>query len=239
MQVRRRRYVPPTPRFRDIAPRGSRSTSPAYRGGGAADPQSPRQAASNRQSDCRRLRMECLETWKAGSPTASCSLHRVHKCNLVHFRGDVRKDLRDILSALSVLLEFEDTRHDRTRPAVVDTDIAGQNLARVFFHRRLVLKGFHLADPAGIEDRDDSFRARLEMRSLWRKGVTADRGRRTSVDWRLRKQLLIEEHLSEGEPTDAAAGLKQKIAPRPEIFHFDYLVYKNSLRFSMTFVKST
>ena len=78
------------------------------------------------------------------------------------------------------------------------------------------------------------------MRSLWRKGVSADRGRHTSANWRLlRKQLLIEEHLSEGEPTDAATGLKQKIAPRPEIFHFDYLVYKNSLRFSMTFVKST
>ncbi len=78
------------------------------------------------------------------------------------------------------------------------------------------------------------------MRSLWRKGVTADRGRRTNVGWRfLRKQLLIEEHLSEGESTDAAAGLKQKIAPIPESFHFDYLVYKNSLRLTMTLVKST
>jgi hypothetical protein len=170
------------------------------------------------------------------------SPHRVHKCNLVYFRGDVRKDLRDILAALSVLLEFEDTRHDRTRPSVVDTDIAGQNLARVFFHRRLVLKGLQLADPAGIKDRDDGFRARFEMWSLWRKRVPADRGRRTSVDWRrlrVRKQFLFVEHLSEGQPRDPAAGLKQKIAPRPEIFHFDYLVYKNSLRFSMTLVKST
>ena len=61
-----------------------------------------------------------------------------------------------------------------------------------------------------------------------------------NVDWRLLpKQFLLEEHLSESEPTDAAAGLKQKITPIPEIFHFVYLVYRNSLRFSMTFVKST
>src|SRR5262249_1398695 len=120
------------------------------------------------------------------------------------------------------------------------TNIASQNLARIFFHRRLVLKGLHLADAAGIEDRDDGFRTRLEMRSLWRQGVARDLGCRTSVDGRLlRNQLLLENHLTEGEPTDAAAGLKQKIAPRPEIFHFDYLVYKNSLRFSMTLVKST
>jgi len=78
------------------------------------------------------------------------------------------------------------------------------------------------------------------MWSLWRKGIAADRDRGTSVDWPLlRKQFLIEEHLSKGEPTDAAAGLKQKIAPRPKSFHFDYLVYKNSLRLRMTFVKST
>src|SRR6202042_3375111 len=79
------------------------------------------------------------------------SPHRVYKCDLVYFRGDVRKDLRDILSALSILLEFEDARHDGTWPAVVDTDIAAQYLARVFFHRRLVLKGLHLADPTSIE----------------------------------------------------------------------------------------
>ena len=113
------------------------------------------------------------------------SPHRVQKCNLVYFRADVRKDLRNILAALSILLEFENARHDRTRPAVVDADIAAQNLARVFFHRRLVLEGLHLADPAGIEDRDDGFRARLEMRSLWREGVTADRGRGASVERRL------------------------------------------------------
>ena len=47
------------------------------------------------------------------------------------------------------------------------------------------------------------------------------------------------EHLSEGQPRDAATGLKQKIATIPDIFHFDYLVYRNSLRLSMTFVKST
>ena len=61
----------------------------------------------------------------------------------------------------------------------------------------------------------------------------------TSIGGVLRKQFLIEEHLSEGQPADAAAGLKQKIAPIPDMFHFDYLVYKNSLRLSMTFVKST
>ena len=78
------------------------------------------------------------------------------------------------------------------------------------------------------------------MRSLWRKGVHADRGRGASVGWhRARKQFLIVEHLSEGQPRDAATGLKQKIAPGPDIFHFDYLVYKNSLRLSMTFAKST
>ena len=78
------------------------------------------------------------------------------------------------------------------------------------------------------------------MGSLGRKGVTADRGPRTSIDCRLlRKQLLIEEHLSEGEPTNPSTGLKQKISSRPEIFHFNYLVYKNSLRLRMTFVKST
>ena len=170
------------------------------------------------------------------------SPHRVQKCNLVYFRGDVRKDLRNILSALSILLEFENARHDRPRPAVVDADISAQNLARVFFQRRLVLEGLHLADPAGIEDRDDGFRARLEMRSLWRKGISGDRGRGASVELApsgTRKQLLIVEHLSEGQPRDAATGLKQKIAPIPDVFHFDYLVYRNSLRLSMTFVKST
>ena len=34
------------------------------------------QAASNPQSDCPRRRMECLETLKAGSLTASCSMRR-------------------------------------------------------------------------------------------------------------------------------------------------------------------
>src|SRR5262245_42323298 len=168
--------------------------------------------------------------------------HRVQKCNLVYFRTEVRKDLRHILSALSILLEFENARHDRTRPAVVDADIAGQDLTRVFFQRRLVVKGIYLADPAGHEERDDGFRARLEMRRLWRKRVNADQGRGASVDWRrlrARKEFLIVEHLSEGQPRDATTGLKQKIASRPDILHFDHLVYKNSLRLSMTLVKST
>src|SRR5215831_6968467 len=126
------------------------------------------------------------------------SPHRVHKCKLVYFRTEVRKDLRNILSALSILLEFENARQDRTRPAIVDADIAAQNLARIFFQRRLVVKGIDLADSAGHEERDDGFRARLEMRSLWRKGVNADRGRGASVDWRhpgARKQSVIMEHL--------------------------------------------
>src|SRR5262245_49750558 len=146
-----------------------------------------------------------------------------------------------MLSALSILLEFENARHDRTRPPIVDADISTQNLARVFFQRRLVLEGLHLADAAGIEDRDHSFRASLEMRRLWRKGVSSDRGRGASVErlLRARQEFLIVEHLSEGQPRDAATGLKQKIAPIPDIFHFDYLVYRNSLRLSMTFVKST
>src|SRR5262245_32964773 len=146
-----------------------------------------------------------------------------------------------MFSALSILLEFENARHDRTRPSIVDADISTQNLARVFFQRRLVLEGLHLADPAGIEDRDDGFRASLEMRRLRRKGVSGHLGRGTNIERLLgaRKQLLIVKHLSEGQPRDAAAGLKEKIAPIPDIFHFDYLVYRNSLRLSMTFVKST
>src|SRR5262245_34050549 len=139
------------------------------------------------------------------------SPHRVQKCNLVYFRGDVRKDLRNMLSALSILLEFENARHDRPRPAVVDANISAQNLAGVFFQRRLVLEGLHLADTARIEDRDDGFRARLEMRSLRCKGVRSDRRRGASVGWRharTRKQFLIVEHLSEGQPRDSAAGLK-------------------------------
>src|SRR5262245_21599819 len=166
----------------------------------------------------------------------------MQKCNLIHFRGDVRKDLRNMLSALSILLEFENARHDRTRPSVVNADIAAQNLASIFFQRRLVLEGLHLADPASIEDRDDGFRASLEMRRLRRKGVSGDLGRGTNIERRLlgaRKQVLIVEHLSEGHSRDAATGLKQKIATIPDIFHFDYLVYRNSLRLSMTFVKST
>src|SRR5262249_25328659 len=113
------------------------------------------------------------------------SPHRVQKSNLVYFRGNVWEDLRNMLSALSILLEFENARHDRTRPAVMDADIATQNLACVFFQRRLVLEGLHLADPAGIEDRDHGFRASLEMRGLWRKGVSGDRVRGASVERRL------------------------------------------------------
>src|SRR5215471_20129680 len=128
-----------------------------------------------------------------------------------------------MLSALPILLEFENTRHDRTWSAVVDADVSTQNLACVFFQRRLVLEGLHLADPAGIEDRDHGFRASLEMRRLWRKGVSGDWVRGASVDRRrlgARQQFLIVEHLSEGQPRDAATGLKQKIAPIPDIFHF-------------------
>src|SRR5262249_44290387 len=121
------------------------------------------------------------------------SPHRVQKCNLVYFRAEVRKDLRNIFSALSILAEFENARHDRTRPAVVYADIAGQNLARVFFQRRLVVKGIDLADSAGHKERDDGFRARLEMRRLWRKGINADRGACASIG-RRRKQFLIVEH---------------------------------------------
>lgn len=78
------------------------------------------------------------------------------------------------------------------------------------------------------------------MRSLRGERVATERGRNTGVRrCILPKQLLVEEHLSEGEPADAARGLKQKIASRPELFHFYHLVYRNSLRFSMTLVKST
>src|SRR5262249_17339196 len=170
------------------------------------------------------------------------SPYRVQKCNLVHFPSDVRKDFRNIFSALSILLEFENARHDRTRPSIVYADIAPKTLARVFFQRRFVLEGLHRADPAGIEDRDDGFRARLEMRRLWRKGVSGDLGRGTNIERRLlgaRKQVLIVEHLSEGQPRDAATGLKQKIATIPDVFHFDYLVYRNSLRLSTTYVNAT
>src|SRR5262249_11717922 len=78
--------------------------------------------------------------------------------------------------------------------------------------------------------------------SLWRKGVHADRGSGASVACRrlgARKQFLIMQHLGKGQPRDAATGLKQKIAPIPDIFHFNHLVYKNSLRLSTTFAKST
>jgi hypothetical protein len=106
---------------------------------------------------------------------------------------------------------------------VVDADISTQNLARVFFQRGLVLEGLHLADPAGIEDRDDGFRASLEMRRLRRKGVSGDLRRGTNIERRrlgARKQVLIVEHLSEGQPRDAATGLKQKIATIPDVFSF-------------------
>ena len=77
------------------------------------------------------------------------------------------------------------------------------------------------------------------MRRLWRKGVIADRWRSASVNSRRRQQVLFVKHLSESQPRDAATGLKQKIASIPDTFHFDYLVYRNSLRLSMTFEKST
>src|SRR5262249_13605945 len=98
-----------------------------------------------------------------------------------------------ILSALSILLEFENAWHDRARPSVVHADIAGHYLARVFFQGRLVVKSFDLADSAGHEERNDGFRARLEHRRLWRKRINADRSRSASVGWR-RKQFLIVEH---------------------------------------------
>ena len=59
------------------------------------------------------------------------------------------------------------------------------------------------------------------MRSPCCKRVAAERGRHTGGrQCILPKQLLIEESLSESEPAYAARRLKQKIAPRPEIFHF-------------------
>jgi hypothetical protein len=125
----------------------------------------------------------------------------VQKCNLVYFRGEVREDFRNMLSALSILLEFENARHDRTRSAVVNADISAQDLACVFFQRRLVLESLHLADTAGIEDRDDSFRARLEMWSLCSKRVRSDRRRGACIGCRrarARQQVLIVQHLSEG-----------------------------------------
>src|SRR5262249_24598047 len=76
---------------------------------------------------------------------------RVQKCNLVYFRAEVRKDLRNILSALSIPLEFENTRHEGAGPAAVDADITAQNLARIFFQRRLVVKGIDLAHSPGHE----------------------------------------------------------------------------------------
>src|SRR5262245_36932849 len=103
------------------------------------------------------------------------SPHRVHKRDLVHFRGHVWKNLRNILSPVSILLEFETAWHDRTRTAVVNAHISCQDLACVLFGGGLIVKGLHLADPAGIEDRNDGFRARLEMRGLRRKRIAADR----------------------------------------------------------------
>jgi hypothetical protein len=79
------------------------------------------------------------------------------------------------------------------------------------------------------------------MRSLWRERVHAGRRRAASIARRprARQQVLFLEHLGKGQARDAATGLKQKIASIPDIFHFDYLVYRNSLRLSMTFEKST
>ena len=79
------------------------------------------------------------------------------------------------------------------------------------------------------------------MRSLRSEGINPVRVLGAGAGWRRSpKQFLILKNLSEGQPRNAATGLKQKIASETRNFSFlIYLVYKNSSRLSMTFTKST
>ena len=86
----------------------------------------------------------------------------------VRVRGGVREDLGDVDAALPVLLEAERARHQRAGMALPDDDVAfaRQRLACEAVQGRLGIERIHVADAAAHEQRDDTLRARREVRLL-------------------------------------------------------------------------
>ena len=180
------------------------------------------------------------------------SVDRSDDGQLIDVPADVRKNLRDLDAALAVLLEREGAGHQRAREALPHNHVARHfsvdRLAGVFRQRRFRIPRVHLARPAAHEQGNHRFRARREVRRLGRVRIDAHgsgpariitgNGRRAG------QQSLLLEQVRQREPADASAGSKQEIAAVPEVLrafmrHRGYLMYRNSFRFTITWVRST
>ena len=153
----------------------------------------------------------------------------------------VRKDLRDIHPALSVFLEREDGRHQRTRMALPHHDLAlaRERLSRVFLKRGFGVERVHVARAAAHEQRDHTLGAGREVRLLGR--VTASDRRPApgrSSHWpaggldRASKPAPDRSHRRR-------SGKENHAATKSSSSSSTHLMYKNSFKFSSTCVRST
>ena len=149
-------------------------------------------------------------------------LARADQGNVIDHAADVREQLRDLDSALAVLLELERTLHQRPGITLADPNpaLATQRLAMVFRQHRLRVKGVDVADSAAHEQRDDGLGSWFEMTipgSQRRLNVT---GAFASGYASIRisgQQAFLRHHRGQRDPADAFARLEQKIAARHEL----------------------
>src|SRR5262249_57015070 len=95
-------------------------------------------------------------------------LRRVNECYIVHQAADFRKQIRNPLARLAVLLKRIRALHERSGIALPHRNLtfAFEQLPVELLERRLVVERIHLAHTAAHEQGNYGFRARLEMRSL-------------------------------------------------------------------------
>src|SRR5262249_55048700 len=91
-------------------------------------------------------------------------VHRVHKGDIVHAGGEIRKEVADPLAAAAVLLELPLRADDAALVLVPGSAerLDGDRLAIERIELRLVVEGVNVTRSAIAEDEDNALRLRLE-----------------------------------------------------------------------------
>src|SRR5687768_8381426 len=126
--------------------------------------------------------------------------------------GDVRKELRDLESRLSMAAELKRRRHQRTGMSLAHDNVAlpRERLSSVLLERGLGIECVHVANAAAHEQRDHPLGTRCEMRrlgSIWRGSHRFGRTARRRAE-----QLVLPEEPRKSEAAQSAAAVEQEIA---------------------------